>query len=119
MLFATSVALLVIVASYFVYAVRRSVPASDEAQTSFEKVLANKFYIDELYNFLFVRPIEALSRLFYYYFDVWGIDGLVNGVANSVHSIGGFFRRLQNGNIEYYLIGMVAGALLLFLTLFI
>jgi NADH-quinone oxidoreductase subunit L len=119
MLFATSVALFVIVASYFVYAVRRSVPVSDEEQTGFAKVLSNKFYIDELYNFLFVRPIEALSRLFYYYFDVWGIDGLVNGVGNGIHTIGGFFRRLQNGNIEYYLIGMVAGALLLFLTLFI
>lgn len=118
MTFTTSLALLVIVASYFVYAVRRSIPVADAEQTGLTKIIANKFYIDELYDFLFVRPVEWLSRAFYYYLDVWGIDGLVNGVGAKTQTVGGFFRRLQNGNIEYYLVGMVAGAVLLFLSLF-
>jgi hypothetical protein len=33
--------------------------------------------------------------------------------------LGGQFRRLQNGNIEYYLIGMVAGSIVLLLTYFL
>jgi hypothetical protein len=51
--------------------------------------------------------------------DVWVIDGLVNGVGKGVQSIGAQFRKLQNGNIEYYLIGMVAGAILLVLTMYL
>jgi NADH-quinone oxidoreductase subunit L len=116
--FTTLLALIVIVVSYFTYAVRRSVPAPDADQTGVSKLLANKFYVDEIYDFLFVRPIERLSRFAYYFADVWALDGLVNGVGQGVRRLGAEFRKLQNGNIEYYLIGMVAGAVLLFATLF-
>jgi hypothetical protein len=40
----------------------------------------------------------------------------VNGFATGVQRIGAQVRKLQNGNIEYYLLGMVAGAILLMLT---
>ena len=119
MFFTTALALLVILISYFVYAVRRSLPVDDEAQRGFGKVLAQKFYVDEIYDFLFVKPTEKLSQLLHYYADVWAIDGLVDGAARGVEALGGQFRKLQNGNIEYYLLGMVAGAVLLFLTLFL
>jgi hypothetical protein len=36
-----------------------------------------------------------------------------------VQRLGAEFRKLQNGNIEYYLLGMVVGAVVLFLTLFV
>jgi NADH-quinone oxidoreductase subunit L len=75
--------------------------------------------VDEIYNFLFVRSTEKLSKLLHYYVDVWALDGLVNGVGKGVQSVGAQFRKLQNGNIEYYLIGMVAGAILLVLTMFL
>jgi NADH-quinone oxidoreductase subunit L len=89
---------------------------TDEAQTGLTRVIANKFYVDELYDFLFVRPVEKLSKLFHYYVDIQGIDGIVNGFATGVQRIGAQVRKLQNGNIEYYLLGMVAGAILLMLT---
>ena len=62
--------------------------------------------------------LEKISRLFHYYVDMQGIDGIVNGVGTGVQKLGAGFRKLQNGNIEYYLIGMVAGVVLLLLTLF-
>ncbi len=117
--FSTLLALAIIIVSYFVYAVRRSVPVSDAEQTGLSSVLANKFYVDEIYDFLFVKPLEKLSKWAYYYADVWGIDGLVEGVGSGVQRLGGEFRKLQNGNIEYYLIGMVAGIIMLMLTLFV
>jgi len=51
--------------------------------------------------------------------DIWGIDGIVERTGSGVQALGGYFRRLQNGNIEYYLIGMVAGAVLLFLSMYL
>lgn len=83
------------------------------------RLLANKFYVDEIYDFLFVKPVERLSRVFYYYVDIQGIDGIVNGIGSGVQALGSWFRRLQNGNIEYYLFGMVAGAILILLSMFI
>jgi len=118
MAFTTSLALLVIIVSYFVYAVRRSLPVADADQTGLTRLLARKFYVDEIYDFLFVKPTEKISQLLHYFADIWAIDGLVNGVGSGIKVLGAQFRKLQNGNMEYYLLGMVVGAVLLFLTLF-
>ncbi len=115
----TALAVTIIAVLYFVYQKISNLPVSDREQSGFTKLVANKFYVDEIYNALFVRPTEVLSRFLYHYADIQGVDGVVNGVAKGVSGLGGLFRRLQNGNIEYYLIGMVVGAALLFLTIFI
>jgi NADH-quinone oxidoreductase subunit L len=114
----TALALLIMVVSYFIYGKKENLPVSDVAQTGFTKVIANKFYVDEIYDFLFVRPVERLSKFFHYFIDIQGVDGLVNGVGSGVQKLGATFRKLQNGNIEYYLLGMVVGAITLLLTLF-
>ncbi|HOY05698.1 MAG TPA: NADH-quinone oxidoreductase subunit L [Saprospiraceae bacterium] len=119
MIVTTSMAVAVLIISYFIYTKKSSVPVPDAEQKGLTRVIAHKFYVDEIYDFLFVRPLERLSRLFHYYVDMQGIDGLVNGVGSGVQKLGAGFRKLQNGNIEYYLIGMVAGVILLLLTLFI
>ncbi len=118
MIFTTSLAVAIIVGLYFVYTRRSNLPVADSAQSGFTRIIANKFYVDEIYDFLFVKPVESLSRLFHYYVDIQGIDGLVNGIGSGVQWLGSQFRKLQNGNIEYYLLGMVAGAVLLLLSLF-
>ncbi|MDX1913227.1 MAG: NADH-quinone oxidoreductase subunit L [Saprospiraceae bacterium] len=119
MLFTTGLAMAIIVALYFVYGKKSNLPVADEAQTGLTRVIANKFYVDEIYDFLFVRPVEKLSKIGHYYLDIQGIDGIVNGIATGVQRFGARMRRLQNGNIEYYLLGMVAGAVLLMLTLWV
>jgi len=118
MIFTTSLALVIIVATYFIYGKKENLPVADAAQSSLSRLVANKFYVDEIYDFLFIRPIEKMSKLFHYYVDIQGIDGIVNGVGAGVQRIGAELRKLQNGNIEYYLLGMVAGAILLMLTMF-
>ena len=119
MTFTTGLALAIIVASYFIYGKKSNLPASDAAQTGLTRVIAHKFYVDEIYDFMFVRPVERLSKIFHYYIDIQGIDGIVNGMGTGVQRLGAELRKLQNGNIEYYLLGMVVGALLLLLTLFV
>jgi len=119
MIFTTSLAVLIIIVSYFIYGKKSNLPVADTAQSSLTRLVANKFYVDEIYDFLFVRPLEKLSKLFHYYVDIQGIDGIVNGVGAGVQRLGAQFRKLQNGNIEYYLLGMVLGVVLLMLTVFI
>ncbi len=56
-------------------------------------LLKNKYYIDELYNFLFVRPSYWLSRTFaYLWMDRKIIDGFIHLIGRISVSIGGFFR---------------------------
>lgn len=117
--FTTSLAVAIIIALYFIYGKKSNLPVTDAEQTGLTRLIANKFYVDEIYDFLVVKPLEKLSRLFYHYVDIQGIDGLVNGIGTGVQRLGAEFRKLQNGNIEYYLLGMVAGAVLLLLTLLI
>ena len=119
MLITTGLVVVLIAALYFVYTRPQNVPVPDSAQSGLTRLIARKFYVDEIYDFLFVKSTERLSKIFHYYIDIQGIDGLVNGAGRGVQALGTEFRKLQNGNIEYYLIGMVAGAVLLFLTLFL
>jgi NADH-quinone oxidoreductase subunit L len=119
MIFTTSLTVLIIIVSYFVYGKKSNLPVSDTDQSSLTRLVAHKFYVDEIYDSLFVRPVEKLSKLFHYYVDIQGIDGIVNGVGSGVQRLGAEFRKLQSGNIEYYLLGMVAGAILLLLTMWV
>jgi len=91
------------------------VPAEDEAISGFAKLTGNKFYVDELYNAVFIRPMEWFSRLFYTIVDAKVIDGLVNGMATLVSQLGFGLRQIQSGKIGTYLFLMVAGLVLLLL----
>lgn len=77
------------------------------------RLLVNKYYVDEFYDFLLVRPFTALSRWLATVFDPFVIDGVVNGMGNSVKGSSLFWRRVQTGNIQHYLFGFLAGVLLL------
>jgi NADH-quinone oxidoreductase subunit L len=112
-------ALVILLISYVVYAVRRSVPVADGDRSLGARVLADKFYVDEAYDFLCVRPLEKMSKILHYYADIQAIDGIVNGVGRAAQALGAAFRKLQNGNIEYYLLAMVAGSVLLLGSLFL
>ncbi|SFQ94794.1 NADH-quinone oxidoreductase subunit L [Poseidonocella sedimentorum] len=72
--------------------------------------LLNKWYFDELYGFLFVRPAYALGRLFWKQGDGALINGAINGLAMGIIP---FFTRLagraQSGYIFTYVFWMVVG----------
>lgn len=72
--------------------------------------LLNKWYFDEIYDFLFVRSAKALGRLLWKRGDGDVIDGSINGVALGVVP---FFTRLaaraQSGYLFHYAFAMVLG----------
>jgi NADH-quinone oxidoreductase subunit L len=55
---------LVGIGTYAKYIKQNQVPDEDAAITGFTKVLYDKYYVDEIYDFLFVKSINGLSRFF-------------------------------------------------------
>jgi NADH-quinone oxidoreductase subunit L len=70
------------------------------------KVLANKYYVDELYDAVFVRPGWAVARFFAGGIDKTVIDGIIDGGARLVAQGGGLLARLQSGYIRHYALAM-------------
>jgi NADH-quinone oxidoreductase subunit L len=68
----------------------------------------NKFYVDELYDAVIVRPLLALARGALR-FDLGVIDGIVNGVADTARGWGAALARLQSGRVRDYLLFMALG----------
>ncbi len=72
--------------------------------------LLNKWYFDELYNFLFVRPSMALGRFLWKTGDTKIIDGMgPNGVAARVVGITNRVVKLQSGYLYHYAFAMLIG----------
>ncbi len=72
--------------------------------------LLNKWYFDELYNFLFVRPAFWLGRIFWKKGDENIIDGFgPNGVSALVADVAARVRKLQTGYVYHYAFAMIIG----------
>jgi NADH-quinone oxidoreductase subunit L len=81
--------------------------------------LLNKYYVDELYAFLVVRPLVWLStNVFWKAADVSGIDGTVNGIAHGASAIGDGVRHSQSGNTRSYAVWVVIGAIVVLAVIF-
>ena len=78
------------------------------------RVLVQKYYVDELYHWLVVRPVQVGSeKLLWQSIDVGAIDGvMVNGTAGVVAGAGGLLRRIQSGNLRSYAVWVLLGAVL-------
>jgi NADH-quinone oxidoreductase subunit L len=73
-------------------------------------LVLNKYYVDELYDALFVRPVYRLSIWCARAFDLGVIDGIVNGVGRLVVGWAQGLRRVQTGFVMNYALGMLMGA---------
>ncbi len=91
-----------------VYAIRKYSAYTDQGEEAgFGKVLANKWYVDELYNAIIVNPLLAIGGFLTSVVEKSGIDKLVNGVGKSIHYLSRQFRLLQSGNVGNYIMVMV------------
>jgi NADH-quinone oxidoreductase subunit L len=72
--------------------------------------LLNKWYFDELYDFLFVNPAKRLGRFLWKKGDGWFIDGLgPDGVSARVIDVTRSVVRLQTGYLYHYAFAMLIG----------
>ncbi|MBD2701071.1 NADH-quinone oxidoreductase subunit L [Spirosoma sp. BT702] len=108
------VALVSMIIAYAMYVRRQAVPVSDATDRSLpEQVIYNKYYVDELYESIIVRPIRGLGDALYS-FGEGLVDGIVNGVAWLVRQSSAQLRLLQNGSIGFYVLAMVVSIVLIF-----
>ena len=90
----------------------------EEQPTAIGKFLQNKWYVDELYDRIIVRPVMKLGVIANNYFERSGIDAMVNGVGKMVNYGSRQLRWLQSGQIGSYVLLMVVSMLLFFLLQF-
>lgn len=74
--------------------------------------LENKWWVDELYNTLIVKPYSAVARFSAGVIDQGIIDGLVNGMGSVVGSLARTWRRYQTGYVRSYALTIVVGVVL-------
>ncbi|MCX6315096.1 MAG: NADH-quinone oxidoreductase subunit L [Sphingobacteriales bacterium] len=87
-----------------------------EPSTGLGNVLENKWYVDELYEAIIVKPVRAIANFFNEVVEKKGIDGFVNGIGKAVNYGSRQVRLLQNGQVGLYVLMMVLGILILFIV---
>jgi NADH-quinone oxidoreductase subunit L len=73
------------------------------------KTLENKWYVDEIYEAVFVRPIRVLSQALWKGFDVAVIDRIVLGFGRISQWTGQTVRVIQTGSIQVYALMLLIG----------
>ena len=102
------------IAAYFWLGNRKAAATVARSATPIYALLLNKYYIDELYDAVIVRPINKLSTyVLWKGADVALIDGAVNGVGSAVRATSSSMRRLQSGSIRAYAASLFAGVVLI------
>lgn len=113
-------AFVVIWFTYMMYMKYKVLPAEKEEQMKpWQRLIYNKYYVDEIYDAVIRKPLDWMSGIFYKFFDLQVVDGIVNGVGTLVKGIGSGVRYLQSGNIGFYLMSMTLGVVLIILLTFI
>ncbi|MEX0935685.1 MAG: NADH-quinone oxidoreductase subunit L [Gemmatimonadota bacterium] len=87
-------------------------PATESTDpTGIRGLLLNKWYVDELYDRIFVRPLLGSSRFAWRWIDRVLIDGTVNAVGALTKGVGWFGSLFQTGQVTTYAFILTAGAL--------
>ncbi|WP_207492436.1 NADH-quinone oxidoreductase subunit L [Aridibaculum aurantiacum] len=89
-----------------------------EEQTGAGKVLANKWYIDEVYEAVISRPLLAVAAFSKNFIEKGIIDGIVNGTGRFIQYSGRQIRHIQSGQVGNYILLMVLSMVLMILLLF-
>jgi len=113
---AVAVAIVGIVGAWRLLKPQALVPArSASEERGFARLLRNKWYVDEIYDALIVRPLVWLSReVLWKQVDSRAIDGaVVNGAARGARALGWANRWLQTGQVGVYVAAFVVGVLLI------
>jgi NADH-quinone oxidoreductase subunit L len=106
------IAVLGITLAYLFYVKNPALPKRfAEKWAGLYRVVYNKYFVDELYDLVFVRGTLKAGALLLKVADGWIIEGLVNGTADWVQRAGGRLRKVETGFVQEYAFGIIAGAI--------
>ena len=99
------------VSAWFMYIKRPDLPGKlAAANPGLYKFLLNKWYFDELYNTVFVRPALWIGNAIWKGFDDWLVDGKVaEGLGRRVQNVTSWVVKLQSGYLYHYAFAMLIG----------
>jgi NADH-quinone oxidoreductase subunit L len=118
---AVLVALLGWLVAHILYSAKTAIPAKIAgAVPPIYKLVANKYYVDEIYGALIVKPLLGISR----YVLGWVVDGAILGglawlLAGIANFSGAILQKWQSGNLRSYAAWLAAGAAVLLVFVFI
>lgn len=102
--------------AYVFYVVNPRIPESiANGLGAVYRLVVNKFYVDEIYDFLVVRPVLTSSRDVFWAMDRVVVDGAVNGVASQARAVGRVLRGWQTGSIRTYASWIAIGSVIIML----
>jgi NADH-quinone oxidoreductase subunit L len=111
---ATVAVLGIVIAAYFWLRNRAAAVRVARGAAPIYAVLLNKYYVDELYDAVFVQPTKQMSTLLLWRgVDVGVIDGSVNGVGALMRAASTRLRLLQSGSIRAYAASLFIGVVVL------
>ncbi|MBA3674179.1 MAG: NADH-quinone oxidoreductase subunit L [Chitinophagaceae bacterium] len=106
---------LILIASIWALRKYKNYQTETREENGFVQVLQNKWYVDELYDAIIVRPLKSLSVFLNNVVERSGIDGVVNGVGRGINYGSRQIRLLQSGQVGAYILMMVIGVIVLFI----
>lgn len=104
--------------AYNKYIQKGEVPQEDDKIVGFHKVLYNKYYVDEIYQKVFINPIYTLATFLRDVVEV-ALSGTIFGLGKIADGLSLQGKKAQNGNIGLYLFAFVFGICLILYYLFI
>ncbi len=118
MAIATIGALIGIGIAYKKYLKDNTTPSEDAEITGVTKVLYNKYYVDEAYDAIFVKPVNVLSNFFRDTVETT-LSALVFGLGKVTNEIALHGKKAHNGSIGLYLFAFVIGVIAILTYLFL
>ena len=100
--------------AYHRYIIKQLGLLPDDAPRSFAvRLVSHKYYIDELYEAVIIKPTMWLSKMLHEVVELRFIDRIVDGVGNMVVWTGNTVRYIQTGNVGFYMFIMILGIILI------
>ena len=118
MAIATIGAIIGIGIAYKKYLKDNTIPSEDAEINGVSKVLYNKYYVDEAYDAIFVKPINVLSSFFRDYVET-SLSALVFGLGKVTNEIALQGKKVHNGSVGLYLFAFVLGVIAIITYLFL
>jgi len=108
---------LIVMTVFYAISKYKNYKATGAESTGLGKVLENKWYVDEIYDAIVVKPLMGLGNLFRR-IDTGVLDKLVNGVGKAIQYSSRQLRLVQSGNVGNYVLLMVIAIILLIRLVF-
>ncbi len=109
-----AMAILGVFAAWYVYLKSKMKTAQSAAGAlpGVYRLLLNKYYVDEIYNAVIIRPMMLFSEVFLWkFFDVKIVDGAVNGSASLTQRASNRIRKIQTGDFQVYVMLFLIGVI--------